>query len=191
MIFFYNLSSFYRNQKLVMTKTNSWSVYVSSVEGFGGNDDDHPPPSNTILSPTTTTIHFALIFHFKQLFNQKNFFLTTLLQIFSLSSPRPSSRPYLQHPWIFLVLPMEQRALFGLSLPSKSTSLFMILLVSFIQLQSLVVEGAILDDDSSKVLCDMDLSSFLPLPYGSLPNMVCKPLWNSYVLRVIRFMRIV
>ncbi|XP_073038657.1 cytochrome b561 and DOMON domain-containing protein At3g61750 [Primulina eburnea] len=78
---------------------------------------------------------------------------------------------------------MEQRVLFRLSQPTKSASLFMILLVSFIQLQSLVVEGAILDDDSSKVLCDMDFSSFLPLPYGSLPNMACKPLWNSYVLR--------
>ncbi|KZV57679.1 hypothetical protein F511_03139 [Dorcoceras hygrometricum] len=29
----------------------------------------------------------------------------------------------------------------------------------------------------------MDLSSFLPLPYGSLPNMACKPLWNSCVIR--------
>ncbi|XP_073157861.1 cytochrome b561 and DOMON domain-containing protein At3g61750 [Henckelia pumila] len=70
-----------------------------------------------------------------------------------------------------------------LSRPSKSAFLYMVLLVSFIQLKSFVVEGAIFDDDSSKVLCDMDLSSFLPLPYGSLPNMGCKPLWNSYVLR--------
>lgn len=32
--------------------------------------------------------------------------------------------------------------------------------------------------------CDTDLRSFLPPPYGNLTNIVCKPIWNTFVLRV-------
>lgn len=32
-------------------------------------------------------------------------------------------------------------------------------------------------------LCKTDLS-FLPPPYGNLSNVVCKPIWNTFVLRV-------
>ena len=48
-----------------------------------------------------------------------------------------------------------------------------------------VVFGA--DDASNDVnsaLCGVDLRPFLPLPYNTLPNIVCKPLWNSFFLRV-------
>ncbi|XP_038878078.1 cytochrome b561 and DOMON domain-containing protein At3g61750 [Benincasa hispida] len=31
--------------------------------------------------------------------------------------------------------------------------------------------------------CDTDLRSFLPPPYGNLTNVVCKPIWNTFVLR--------
>ncbi|KAL3536707.1 hypothetical protein ACH5RR_000073 [Cinchona calisaya] len=36
---------------------------------------------------------------------------------------------------------------------------------------------------ADEVLCSGDMSLFLPLPYGKLPNMVCKRVWNSFVLR--------
>ncbi|KAH6813226.1 Cytochrome b561/ferric reductase transmembrane with DOMON related domain-containing protein [Perilla frutescens var. frutescens] len=39
------------------------------------------------------------------------------------------------------------------------------------------------DADGSNGLCNADLSSFLPFPYSNLPDMVCQPLWNSYLLR--------
>ncbi|EPS63313.1 hypothetical protein M569_11471 [Genlisea aurea] len=32
-------------------------------------------------------------------------------------------------------------------------------------------------------VCNKDLSPFLPFPYGNLPHMICKPFWNSYLLR--------
>ena len=32
--------------------------------------------------------------------------------------------------------------------------------------------------------CDTDLRSFLPPPYGNLTNVICKPIWNTFVLRV-------
>ncbi|XP_017217320.1 cytochrome b561 and DOMON domain-containing protein At3g61750-like [Daucus carota subsp. sativus] len=32
-------------------------------------------------------------------------------------------------------------------------------------------------------LCNINLSAFLPLPYSNLPNMICKPVWNTFVLR--------
>ncbi|KAL1809462.1 hypothetical protein DCAR_0729004 [Daucus carota subsp. sativus] len=50
-----------------------------------------------------------------------------------------------------------------------------------------VVFGA--DDASNDVnsaLCGVDLRPFLPLPYNTLPNIVCKPLWNSFFLRYSR-----
>ena len=33
-------------------------------------------------------------------------------------------------------------------------------------------------------LCNNDLSNFLPPPYGNLSNVICKPVWNTFVLRV-------
>ncbi|CAI9101139.1 OLC1v1038398C1 [Oldenlandia corymbosa var. corymbosa] len=39
------------------------------------------------------------------------------------------------------------------------------------------------NDVDDAVVCSTDLSSFLPLPYSNLPNMVCKRLWNSFVIR--------
>ncbi|KAM6573717.1 hypothetical protein CsatA_017797 [Cannabis sativa] len=32
-------------------------------------------------------------------------------------------------------------------------------------------------------LCNNDLSNFLPPPFGNLTNVVCKPIWNTFVLR--------
>lgn len=58
--------------------------------------------------------------------------------------------------------------------------LFVILIV-----ESIIFVGAQnLDEDGVEVLCNTDLTSFLPLPYGDLQNMVRKPVWNSYLLRV-------
>ncbi|CAK9165775.1 unnamed protein product [Ilex paraguariensis] len=37
--------------------------------------------------------------------------------------------------------------------------------------------------DGIETLCSVDLSTFLPLPYSNLSNAVCKPIWNSYLLR--------
>ncbi|KAG8363254.1 hypothetical protein BUALT_Bualt19G0003100 [Buddleja alternifolia] len=71
---------------------------------------------------------------------------------------------------------MEECSRMGIS------KLFVILflgLINFLQ-SNIVVEA----DDSSNMMCNTDLSSFLPFPYSNLPDhMVCRTLWNSYVLR--------
>ncbi|KAL8028095.1 hypothetical protein ABFS82_14G134800 [Erythranthe guttata] len=64
---------------------------------------------------------------------------------------------------------------------SKSSFLLFSVLVTFIN-SALVAQGA----DTENPLCNTDLTSFLPFPYGTLPNMICKPLWNSYLLRYSR-----
>ena len=33
-------------------------------------------------------------------------------------------------------------------------------------------------------ICNNDLTTFLPPPYSNLTNVVCKPIWNTFVLRV-------
>ncbi|KAM7276501.1 hypothetical protein ACFE04_018367 [Oxalis oulophora] len=35
----------------------------------------------------------------------------------------------------------------------------------------------------SEELCEADISSFLPPPYGNISNMACSPVWNTYILR--------
>lgn len=39
-------------------------------------------------------------------------------------------------------------------------------------------------DEDAKALCSINLAEFLPPPYGGLENMVCQPVWNSFLLRV-------
>lgn len=40
-------------------------------------------------------------------------------------------------------------------------------------------------DEDGKALCSsVNLAEFLPPPYGGLENMVCQPVWNSFLLRV-------
>ncbi|XP_055808217.1 cytochrome b561 and DOMON domain-containing protein At3g61750-like [Solanum dulcamara] len=38
-------------------------------------------------------------------------------------------------------------------------------------------------DEDAKALCSVNLAQFLPPPYGGLENMVCQPIWNSFLLR--------
>lgn len=38
-------------------------------------------------------------------------------------------------------------------------------------------------DEDAKALCSVNLAEFLPPPYGGLENMVCQPVWNSFLLR--------
>ncbi|PHU09726.1 Cytochrome and DOMON domain-containing protein [Capsicum chinense] len=38
-------------------------------------------------------------------------------------------------------------------------------------------------DEDAKALCSINLAEFLPPPYGGLENMVCQPVWNSFLLR--------
>lgn len=33
-------------------------------------------------------------------------------------------------------------------------------------------------------LCNTDLKTFLPPPYGDISGIVCKPVWNTFILRV-------
>ena len=33
-------------------------------------------------------------------------------------------------------------------------------------------------------LCNIDARSFLPPPYGNLSSVICKPIWNTFILRV-------
>lgn len=35
-------------------------------------------------------------------------------------------------------------------------------------------------------LCSIDLTTFLPLPYSNMPNMICRPVWNTFLLRYSR-----
>ncbi|XP_047976249.1 cytochrome b561 and DOMON domain-containing protein At3g61750 [Salvia hispanica] len=54
-------------------------------------------------------------------------------------------------------------------------------LMSYMVSDGAAEEGG--DGDGRKGLCSTDLTTFLPFPYSNLPNMVCQPLWNSYLLR--------
>ncbi|KAK6142705.1 hypothetical protein DH2020_023053 [Rehmannia glutinosa] len=74
---------------------------------------------------------------------------------------------------------MEECSRFGLL---KSSFFVFVGLISFIH-SNFVIEGANLEGDSNNGLCNTDLTSFIPFPYSNLPDMVCKPLWNSYLLR--------
>ncbi|CAN4099457.1 unnamed protein product [Withania somnifera] len=38
-------------------------------------------------------------------------------------------------------------------------------------------------NEDAKALCNVNLAQFLPPPYGGLENMVCQPIWNSFLLR--------
>ncbi|CAI9764144.1 unnamed protein product [Fraxinus pennsylvanica] len=76
---------------------------------------------------------------------------------------------------------MDDNSRFGPSSRFKF-GLFFVILICFVE-SIIFVEAQNLDEHGFKELCNMDLASFLPLPYGSLPNMVCKPVWNSYLLR--------
>ncbi|XP_049401424.1 cytochrome b561 and DOMON domain-containing protein At3g61750-like [Solanum stenotomum] len=57
-------------------------------------------------------------------------------------------------------------------------SLF-IMLISLAQRKGMVM-GV---DEDAKALCSVNLAQFLPPPYGGLENMVCQPVWNSFLLR--------
>lgn len=80
---------------------------------------------------------------------------------------------------------MEEHSRLGLL---RSGFLFVFLL-SFINSTPLV-QGANQESDGYNALCNTNLASFLPFPYSSLPNMICKPLWNSYLLRVCNLISI-
>lgn len=68
------------------------------------------------------------------------------------------------------------------SCPYRSlTSLLIVFLVLVNVEKQNVLADSSSDDDA--LLCATDLSSFLPLPYSNLRNMVCKRLWNSFMLR--------
>ncbi|KAJ4827849.1 hypothetical protein Tsubulata_012995 [Turnera subulata] len=46
--------------------------------------------------------------------------------------------------------------------------------------------GAYAEADGSGMraeLCNIDMSTFLPPPYNNITNMVCKPVWNTFLLR--------
>lgn len=44
---------------------------------------------------------------------------------------------------------------------------------------SFVVVPVVVSDE-----CSQDINAFLPLPYANMTHMVCKPVWNSYIVRV-------
>ena len=33
-------------------------------------------------------------------------------------------------------------------------------------------------------LCNIDIQGFLPPPYGNISGFICKPIWNTFILRV-------
>ncbi|CAI9279057.1 unnamed protein product [Lactuca saligna] len=43
---------------------------------------------------------------------------------------------------------------------------------------SFVVVPVVVSDE-----CSQDINAFLPLPYANMTHMVCKPVWNSYIVR--------
>lgn len=79
-------------------------------------------------------------------------------------------------------LPMDARSCTYRSLTS-------LLLIVFLVLINVEKENGLADgsSDDDALLCGTDLSSFLPLPYSNLQHMVCKRLWNSFMLRVSSF----
>lgn len=85
---------------------------------------------------------------------------------------------------------------FVISLPKCVVGFCFLLHVLNLQTQSMAADDE--DDDYVAVdssgysgysggvseQCDTDLRSFLPPPYGNLTNVICKPIWNTFVLRV-------
>ncbi|PSS26281.1 Cytochrome b561 and DOMON domain-containing protein [Actinidia chinensis var. chinensis] len=55
-----------------------------------------------------------------------------------------------------------------------------ILVPILIAMSGLAVSAA---DDETAARCNLDLSTFIPLPYSDTSNMICKPVWNTYVLQ--------
>lgn len=51
------------------------------------------------------------------------------------------------------------------------------------------VQGGNTIDGSGGVseICVNDLASFMPPPYGNSSDIVCRPIWNTFVLRVCLF----
>ncbi|KAL3517294.1 hypothetical protein ACH5RR_024196 [Cinchona calisaya] len=66
------------------------------------------------------------------------------------------------------------------------TRRFFILFLVLFDLQKSSVVATHAPGINDEVLCTVDMSAFLPLPYGKLPNMVCKRLWDTFVLRYSR-----
>ncbi|KAK6804665.1 hypothetical protein RDI58_002449 [Solanum bulbocastanum] len=60
-------------------------------------------------------------------------------------------------------------------------SMFLVILFGFQREKNVVVMAI---DEDEKALCSINLAEFLPPPYGGLENMVCQPVWNSFLLRV-------
>ncbi|OIT07408.1 PREDICTED: cytochrome b561 and DOMON domain-containing protein At3g61750-like isoform X2 [Nicotiana attenuata] len=58
-------------------------------------------------------------------------------------------------------------------------SIFFVILFGF-QRENMVTMAI---DEDTKALCSVNLAEFLPPPYGGLENMVCQPVWNSFLLR--------
>lgn len=81
--------------------------------------------------------------------------------------------------FVHFFLPMDARSCSYRSLTSLLLIGFLVLIN--VEKQNVLADGSS-DDDA--LLCGTDLSSFLPLPYSNLQNMVCKRLWNSFLLRV-------
>ncbi|GER46352.1 cytochrome b561/ferric reductase transmembrane [Striga asiatica] len=67
----------------------------------------------------------------------------------------------------------------GLGLLKSSCIFFAAVLMSFFSISSVAADYS----GFNTAQCDSDLTSFIPFPYNNLPNMICKPLWNSYLLR--------
>ncbi|CAN4108419.1 unnamed protein product [Withania somnifera] len=59
-------------------------------------------------------------------------------------------------------------------------SMFFVVLCGFQREKNMVVMAI---DEDTKALCSVNLAEFLPPPYGGLENMVCQPVWNSFLLR--------
>ncbi|KAL7233030.1 hypothetical protein ACSBR1_016806 [Camellia fascicularis] len=59
----------------------------------------------------------------------------------------------------------------------------LVALLSALALSSTVADdnGGAIDEIAAR--CNLDLSTFMPLPYSDTSNMVCKPVWNTYVLQ--------
>ncbi|OIT25942.1 PREDICTED: cytochrome b561 and DOMON domain-containing protein At3g61750-like [Nicotiana attenuata] len=66
-----------------------------------------------------------------------------------------------------------------------SRLLVLLLFFMLIVLERDNVKGMVMAiDEDGKALCSsVNLAEFLPPPYGGLENMVCQPVWNSFLLR--------
>lgn len=158
----------------------------SIVVGFGGNNDCPPIPT------TSKTINLILNNNYA-IFICKTPFSTTENRKIHLQETVTSQLLRCLFTPIHLLLGLllltngskSPPASMAVSRSGVSKPRFVFVFV-FLLLERRITVGAVTVNDidgGRSGVCAMDLSSFLPFPYSNMSNMICKPIWNTFVLR--------